>query len=391
MSAHRFASTSYVDDDPRAAAREAAAELRRQLGGPPDWVVVFFSSEMAPEAVVAGLYEVLPAAVKLVGCSSYAEIDSSEALTRSVSLLGGRSPALEVMTVALLPEGRPSFAVGQALGAQLAAFAPSLVVMLPDILTVNATQLLRGVQSVLGSGFPIVGGAAADGGRFERTYQLCGQAIQHSGVVALALKGPLRIATAARSGYTPVSLPRTASRIENGNVLLELDGRPALDVYREFLGPRAGEIPAVSIEFPLGVIPSGHEEAPALTRAIFAVDEARRALVLGGDLPERGQVRILSATRREVLAGARAATELALQALPQPDFALVFSCLSRKVALGLQYKDECAGALALLPASVPTAGFYTFGELSPRDGISEHHESTFTLVLVQVAADSGGP
>ena len=106
---------------------------------------------------------------------------------------------------------------------------------------------------------------------------------------------------------------------------------------------------------------------------------------------ERGQVRILSATRREVLAGARAATELALQALPQPDFALVFSCLSRKVALGLQYKDECAGALALLPASVPTAGFYTFGELSPRDGISEHHESTFTLVLVQVAADSGGP
>src|SRR4051812_44393750 len=116
MSAHKFASSSYVDDDPRLAAREAARELRQKLGGTPDWVVVFFSYEFPAADVLQGLYSVLPAQVQLVGCSSYAEIDTSEALTRSVSLLGARAPALTFSSVALTPQGRSSFELGQALG-----------------------------------------------------------------------------------------------------------------------------------------------------------------------------------------------------------------------------------------------------------------------------------
>ena len=383
----KFVSVSSVDDDGAAAASDAAHQLVRQLGGRPDWVLTFFSAEFAPEAVVRGLARKIPADVPLVGCSSFAEVDGAEAMTRSVVLLGARNSGLVAHPFSLPADGRTSFELGQEVGRRCRPLSPSLLILLPDVLSVNATQLLRGIQAELGNDAPIVGGAAADSGSFKRTHQLCGGALQTDGLAGMMLCGPLQLVTAARSGYTPVSIPHIANRVENGNVLLELDGRPALTVYREFLGPRAGEMPSVSIEFPIGVVPQGATETlPDLTRAIFRVDEARGALILGGDVEQGAKLRILSATRADVLNGARAATEQALQAMPQPDLALIFSCISRKVVLGGHYRDEATAALQRLPAQLPIAGFYTFGELSPVERKTEHHESTFTLALLKAGA-----
>jgi hypothetical protein len=383
MGGPRFASVSSVEADPRRAAQEAARALARELGGPPSWVLAFFSADLDAEGVTLGLSSELPG-TELFGCSSFAEINSAGALAGSVTLLGARGAGLSAHAVMLAPEGRSGFALGQAVARALAPSSPTLILLLPDVLTVNATALLRGVLDVMGPGFPIVGGAPADSGAFERVHLFCGREIATAGVLAVAINGPLKLATAARSGYTPVSVPRTATRVEEGNVLLELDGRPALDVYREFLGPRADAMKAVSVEFPFSVISEHGAEAPALTRSVFHVDEARRALILGGDIPEGRRVRIVSASRRGVLAGARAATELARRALPDPDLALIFDCMSRKLVLGEQYKEECAEAFALLPPGLPKLGFYTFGEISPQEGRAEHHESTFTLALLKV-------
>ena len=381
----RIVSVSCVDEDGARAAADATRELFRELGGTPDWVLCFFSAELDPESVRSGLFQRLPASVPLVGCSCYAEIDSQEAMTRSVVLLGARNSGLVAHTAALPAAGRSSFELGQSLGRQFVPLGASLIILLPDVLTVNATEVLRGMQSELGSDAPIIGGAPADPGSFSKTYQLCGSSLQAEGAVALALVGPLTVVTAARSGYSPVSLPREATRVENGNIVLELDHRPALTVYREFLGPRASEMPAVSIEFPLGVVPEGmHETQPDLTRAIFRVDEERGALVLGGSVKQGAKLRILSCSQSDIVQGARTATALALSAMPQPDAALMFNCLSRKVVMGARYRDEVTEAQKILPAGLTCAGFYTFGELSPVSGTTEHHESTFTLALIQL-------
>lgn len=387
----KIASFSSVDEDGAVAAADAARELCRQLGGVPDWAICFFSAELNPEDVVSGLATRLPDSVPLIGCSSYAEIDSQEAMTSSVVLLGARGSGVAAHTVALRADGQSSLQLGQSLGRTLRPLNPSLVVVLPDVLTVNATEVLRGLQSELGPRAPIIGGAAADQGAFQKTYQLCGRTLLPGGVVAMALVGPLQLTTAARSGYSPVSMPRVATRVEGGNVLLELDGQPALSVYRDFLGPRAAEMPAVSIEFPLGVVSDGQNEAqPDLTRAIFRVDEARGALILGGSIEQGAKLRILSCSHKDILQGAHSATALALQELPQPDAALLFNCMSRKVAMGGRYRDEVTEALRLLPAGLPTAGFYTFGELSPVAGTTEHHESTFTLALLRLGQHGAG-
>ncbi len=381
-----FASASAAGDGTHAqkTASIAAAKLISQLAGPPDWVLAFFSANLAPEDIVNGLVHAFPKGTPLVGCSSFTEIDKAGPLTNSVSLLGARTPSLQVKTAALASSQHTSFELGQILGHHFAPFEPTLLILLPDVLTVNATQVLRGIQSVLGETFPIIGGASSDSGAFKLCYLLCDGTLQTSGVVALALKGPLQIATAARSGYMPLSIPRTATLVEKGNILLEIDHRPALDVYREFLGPRADQMPGVSVEFPIGTIPPGMDEAPALTRAVFRIDERRRALILGGDIPCGQHIRFLGASRKDVIAGAKTAVLSAQQTLNDPDFALIFTCMSRKIALGPLYEEECRGALALLPAELPKLGFYTYGELSPVGAISEHHESTFTVALLKV-------
>lgn len=386
-------SVSIVHSDARSAAAEAAEELLAGLGGVPDLVFCFFSAEYDPGAVAATLRECLPAPTEIVGCSSFAEVGQEEALTHSVTVLGLRCKGVRIQTFAHPAGDLPSADLGRRIGEELGPLNPELVFLFPDVLRQNATQLLIGVQSVLGKSIPVIGGAAADNGTFTKTFQIRNGEVLSGGVCGVALRGGVRVATAARSGYHPVGSPRKSTRVENGNILLELDGQPALRVYREFLGPRADEMPAVSIEFPLGVLDDSRssEVFPPLVRAIFGIDEQRQALILGGDIVQEGvgngTIRILRATRDEMVKGAVAATEEVLAQQPSADVAFLFNCMSRKVVLGPRYKEECAAAYRLLPKQLPRIGFYTFGELSPFGSSSLHHESTFTLALLQFGGE----
>lgn len=389
----RAFSVSIVHSDARSAAEEAAEELLEGLGGPPDLVFCFFSAELDAEQVVAGLRGRLPGPPDVVGCSSFAEVGQDEALTHSVTALGLRLPGLRWQAFAHPASDLSSAELGRRIAEEIRPLHPEVVFLFPDVLRQNATQLLHGLQSVLGTELPILGGAPADSGTFTRTFQVCNDTVLSGGVCGVALRGGVRIATAARSGYHPVGAPRTATRVESGNILLELDGQPALRVYRDFLGARASEMPAVSVEFPLGVLDDGRatEAYSPLVRAIFRIDEERQALILGGDLVQQGahnsRIRLLRATREDVVKGAVAATQEVAAQMPRPDVALVFNCMSRKVVLGPRYKEECAAAYRLLPQDLPRAGFYTYGELSPHAGASAHHESTFTLALLELRGE----
>ena len=84
--------------------------------------------------------------------------------------------------------------------------------------------------------------------------------------------------------------------------------------------------------------------------------------------------------RRE---GADEAGAKVCAALPRPTIAFFFDCMARKIVLGPRYKDELRATFARLGPDVPKVGFYTFGELSPVEGTTMHHEETFTIALLQ--------
>lgn len=390
-SGKQVAAVSIVHDDAHEAAKEAAFEIKDRLGCNPDVVLVFFSAEFAAAEVSSGLWSELDPGTAVVGCSAFAELGPDGALTHSVTVLGLSLPGYRSQVLSVLPGGGDSFQTGKQLVADLQGQRPDLLILLPDVLTLNATQVLRGIQSVFGADVNVIGGAPADMGAFKQTTMFAGSHLQASGAVAVALYGPISIAAAACSGYRSVSVPLHATKVENGNIVLEFDGKPALPLYLDFLGPRKNELPGVTIEYPIGVVENrkGQSEVQIdFVRAAFGMDEKRGALILGGDIPEGAELRILSATREDVLRGTQVAVESALSACQDADLMLLFNCMSRKIILGPRYKEEYVVADSILPKSLPRVGFYTYGELSPVHAVTQHHESTFTVAAVRFGKTS---
>ncbi len=388
--------TSIVHSDACEAGLEAAEELIEQLGCPPQLVIAFASAEIDPAEALAGLRAGLPEA-RIVGCSSYAEINSREALSGSLTAMGLCFPeGIEFQTFAHTTGADP-FEAGVSFAREVASFDPNLLILFPDGLAYNSTRLLLGIQSVLGQRFPIIGGIAADDARFERTYQFHDDRCLTAAVVGVALKGRVEVVTAARCGWRPVGATRTATKVVDGNVLLELDGQPALSLYRQFLGERWAEMPSVGVEFPVGIVGGGElgsqrmdgDGEILLLRAIKAIDEEQQAIVFGGDLPEGARVRMSRATKDDVIAGANEAGDEVAARMPEPSFALVFDCMARKVALGPRYKEEVHHTFARLGAELPKVGFHTFGELSPVSGVTMHHDETFTIALIRAIPSAG--
>lgn len=377
---------SITHDDAHQAGRDVAAELLEGLGGQPDLVLLFAAAEYDPRRLLDGLYSKLAPAVQLVGCSSYSEISGREALSGSVTAMGLRTGGLGFRTLRAEHDRKDSYAIGRSIGEQARECGAELLVALPDGIYLNSTTFLRGAQDVLGARFPIVGGVAADDLRFERTYQYIGRDVIEGGAVALALQGPLRLATVAQGGWQPIGATRRCTRVE-GKVVLELDGQPALNLYREYLGGLGRDLTA-GVEFPLGVVgvpgrPRRSDEEILVVRAVQGADEARGGLHCSGDVPEGAEVRMTRASKDDLIRGASDALADVHRRLPSARVALIFDCTGRKIVLGARYKEEIAAAFARLPDDIARVGFYTYGELAPVDGETMHHDETFTAVLIE--------
>lgn len=380
---------SITHDDAFEAGRDLAAELLDGLGARPDVVLLFASSTYDPDRLLAGLHRRLDPAVRLVGCTGFAEINSDEALAGSVTALALRSDDLEAHALCATLAAGDSVAVGRALGRQAWACDASALLLLVDGVHLDSAAVLAGAQSVLGPDFPIAGGVAADDARFARTRQFCGRDVHEGAAVALALTGPLRLVGAASGGWEPIGATRRCTRVEGGRLLLELDGQPALNLYREYLGTRENNLGTAGIEFPLGIVglpdaPWRGDEAVQLVRAVYDVDVARGGLYCNRDIPADAEVRMLRATKDDLIRGAGDVADELRRRLPGGRVALVFDCFARKVVLGARYKEEIAAAHARLPADLARVGFYTYGEIAPIAGRSVHHDATFTAVVLEV-------
>jgi hypothetical protein len=379
---------SIIHDDARAAGEMAARELCDELGRAPDLCLAFVSARHDQAAVVEGLYSVLPPDARLVGCSTFAEINDEEGLSHSVTVMGlclGGGVTFASFAVERLA-GREREG-GRELGRAAQGFDPRLLILLADGL-VNTDQLVLGMQDVLGAHFPIVGGMAIDEAKFEQAWQMKDRKVISGGAVALGLGGDIEFVAGAHSGWQPIGAPRRVTRVENGNVVLEIDGKPALGLYKDYLGERVKEMPGVSTEYPIGVVgglsgaPQLEGESIQLLRAVKAVDEERQALVFGGDIPEGALIRMTRATRDDVIRGANDLSTRLAAAMPDPSVALFFNCGGRKFVLGSRFNEELAEPFERL-SGVPKAGFYSAGEFSPVQGVTMHHDETFTMVLLK--------
>jgi hypothetical protein len=377
----------------RQVGKDVAAEMREALGTDPDLVLLFCAAEYDAREVLAGLYERLAPQVRVVGCSSCAEINSEEATSGSVTAMGLLLGDLVATVVHASDEHHDSAAIGRRLGAALAPVGASLVILFVDGIVLNSTPLLAGIQSVLGASAPIVGGVAADALTFTRTEEYMDREVLSGAAVALALSGPLEIRTIVAGGWQPLGSDRVITRASDSKTIAELDGMPALSVYQHYLGELGRDLDNAGLEFPIGVMAPSEGDAAQGERFIRAVQGATadgRGVRVSGDIVEGSRVRIMHASRDALIASAAAEVSSAVEHFTRPEAALIFDCAGRKVVLGSRYQDELRAAFAVLPAALPKIGFFTYGELAPHAGRTIHHDETFTAVLLRTKNDAQG-
>jgi hypothetical protein len=365
------------------ASRGWSGPLPAGLDSPSTLVLVFAAPEIAADpAPLAELAAAFPQSV-IAGCSTSGEIAGSQVHDASISVAVARFDHTRLRRAFTPIEGAAdSQAAGARLAAQLAGERLRAVFVLSDGLGVNGTPLVAGLAGGLPADVVVTGGLAGDGSRFARTWVLdrARPATQH--VCAVGLYGErLRIGHGCDAGWSDFGPERRITRAE-GNVLYELDGKPALALYKTYLGERASGLPGTALLFPLAVRRDETDREP-LVRTILGLDEERQSLTFAGDLPPGGIARLMRANTDKLIGSAGLAVREAVRGWPDDREALVVSvsCVGRRLVLGERTDEEVETVLDGAPARSAHVGFYSYGEISPAapGGASELHNQTMTV------------
>jgi hypothetical protein len=339
---------------------------------------------------VESIRECYPAA-HILGCSTAGEISGDEVSDDSLVSTAIHFEHTQLRTAKLSLGVAPNAEqAGEWLGRELPHSlrakdgqpADTLVhvLVLCGGLSVNGSALVRGLIKHLPEGVAITGGLAGDGVRFGETLVFTGDAPQSGAVAAVGLYGSrLKVGFGSLGGWDPFGPERLVTR-SSGNILFELDGRPALSLYKEYLGEHSKGLPATALLFPLSVriTPS---DTP-LMRTILAVDERQQSMTFAGDIPEGARARLSKSNVNRLVDGAIGAAQVSLAAgSAAPDLAILISCVGRKLVLKQRVEEEIEGIREVLGPQTMITGFYSYGEIAPfsHGNPCELHNQTMTV------------
>lgn len=299
------------------------------------------------------------------GCSTSGEIAGTQIFDDSIVATALRFERTEIAGASTtIGNEADSYAAGRRLGEQLPHERLSHVFVLSDGLKVNGSQLVDGLTSILPAGVTVTGGLAGDGTRFHETLVICGREPQSRTAAVVGFYGPrIRVGCASLGGWDPFG-PERIITSASGNVLFELDGQSALELYKRYLGEHAQDLPASGLLFPLSV--RRDESAEPTVRTILGVDEAAQSMTFAGDMPVGARARLMKANFDRLVDGATGAARASVfdPAAP-PDVALLISCVGRKLVLKQRTEEEVEAVRDVLGSGTSFAGFYSYGEISP--------------------------
>nr|WP_281373288.1 FIST C-terminal domain-containing protein [Kineococcus aurantiacus] len=282
---------------------------------------------------------------------------------------------------------------GAALGGRLRAHGSgpgedlAAVLVLAHGRDVVGNALAEGLSRGTGGTVPVFGGMSAGlpapGGLLPPCWVLVDGRPRTGVVTAVGLYGErVGLSVGTGSGWADLGPQRRVTRAD-GATLHELDGQPALALYKRYLGEEARGLPVAGLRFPLAIRRPG-EHGTAVVRSVLDVDDATDTILLTGDVPQGCTAQLLHQDSEALADAAEQAARRAVAAADVPvGLALVVTCLGRRLALGSRTEDELESVVAGLPAGTPVLGFYTYGELAPTAARScDLHNETLTVAVL---------
>lgn len=270
-----------------------------------------------------------------------------------------------------------SYAAGVHLAEALKADDLCYILVISDGSVVNGSELVKGLAT---SNVLVTGGLAGDGPRFESTLVGLNTKPSEGNIVAVGFYGQhLKVGHGSQGGWEHFGMEREITKAVD-NVLYEIDGENALQLYKKYLGEAAKELPGAALLYPLSITIPG--SSTPVVRTILSINEEDQSMVFAGDLPVGSSARLMRANFDKLNQAASSAAAIsAKDGLPENSLALLISCVGRKLVLGPRVEDEIEAVRETLGPNVPVVGFYSYGEISPFNdgGGCQLHNQTMTI------------
>jgi hypothetical protein len=350
----------------------------------PQIVFVFGGRAQVEKAEhLTSLQEMYPEA-KILMCSTSGEILGTRVYDDSLSVTAVSFEKTEIKVVeTTIVHSKESAQKGIDLASSLPQEGLAHVMVFSDGLTVNGTALVDGLGSALPKHVSVTGGLVGDGADFKHTVVGVNEAPKEKNIVLIGFYGTsLSIGYGSLGGWDTFGPDRTITRSKD-NVLYELDGMPALDLYKEYLGELASELPGSGLLFPMRLNYQTSGGQVEVVRTLLAVDEEEKSMTFAGDMPEGVEATLMKANFDRLIDGAYGAAKMTTEnSSDEPDLAILISCVGRKLVLKSRVEEETEAVQAVLGENVKMAGFYSYGEICPVAATQKQcrlHNQTMTI------------
>jgi hypothetical protein len=276
--------------------------------------------------------------------------------------------------------------LGKKIKDELASDDLKSILILSEGSFVNGTELINELIIQTSKQIPIFGGLAGDEYAFEKTIVGLNSDATAGKIVAIGFYGDhIHFGYGSEGGWGDFGPEREVTKSDK-NVLYKIGDRFALDLYKEYLGKYAEELPGSSLYFPLSMKENG--TAGTVVRTILSIDEEKKSMTFAGNIPEGSSVRLMKGNIDKLIdAAAIAASRTNTKPSSQNQLALLVSCVGRRIVLGDRVQEELDVVKDIFGNKTMLCGFYSYGEISPNlDNVAcELHNQTMTITTLYEA------
>jgi hypothetical protein len=301
----------------------------------------------------------------IVGCSTAGEIAGTQVCDNSLVATAIYFEHTTLHGLRLkLADGMSPLDAGKIISQHLDKQGLIHIFVITNGVSISGSPLIAGLATYLPPHVTITGGLAGDGIRYQETLVLWEGELETKCVTVIGFySNRLQIGCASLGGWDPFGPHRFITR-SNENVLYEIDNKPALPLYKTYLGEHAQGLPATGLLFPLCL--STLDSAEQVVRTIISVDEETQSITLTGDVPQGTYVRFMRANFDRLIEGAVGAAKVCSEMTKTtPDLAILISCVGRKLVLKDRIGEEVQGVRKVFGPNPVFTGFYSYGEISP--------------------------
>ena len=391
--ATKFATAHAKGEDTYLLVRRAAQEALAKLNATPDIAIVFAGKSYDPQELQEGIKS-LVGDIPVIGCTSAGEFTES-AVTKNgivIALISSDSYRFYagVGTNISYDEIKAVETAAKSFPGELQGFPYRSVMILVDGLAGKGEEIVLAASSVLGDKIKFAGGAAADEWELDETRVFADNKSFVNAVVLCLIASKQPVIITVKHGHVPISPPLKITKAKD-NVVYEVNGQPAVDVWKRYLKDslkdRGINIDEVKDHKELARL-FGHYELGLMTgdqyknRFTFSCN-SDGSLHFGCSIVEGAVFKIMSSSAEAQI---KSSQEAAIQAVELAKGkkiagAIVFDCACRGKILKDKFPDTVLGIKNAF-GDIPFIGFETYGEIAMEEGqLSGYHNATTVIML----------